>query len=124
MNTRKIFSLLAMLMYVVTIWAQTNVSTDQELRDAIADKAIIKLTSGIVLSNKTLSIPEGTTVTIDLGGYTLNRRLTKRGESGGQVITVRKDATLNLSNGTLKGGGGVCNYGMYLLYYHYHCPTA
>ena len=61
MNTRKIFSLLAMLMYVVTIWAQTNVSTDQELRDAIADKAIIKLTSGIVLSNKTLSIPECTT---------------------------------------------------------------
>ena len=50
-------------------------------------------------------------MTIDLGGYTLNRRLTKRGEGGGQVITVRKDATLNLSNGTLKGGGGVCNYG-------------
>ena len=62
MNTRKIFSLLAMLMYVVTtLSAQTNVSTDQELRDAIADNANIKLTADIELSNSTLSIPECTT---------------------------------------------------------------
>lgn len=61
MNTRKIISLLAMLMYVVTTWAQTNVSTDQELRDAIADNANIKLTADIELSNSTLSIPECTT---------------------------------------------------------------
>ena len=109
MNTRKIFSLLAMLMYVVTTWAQTSVSTDQELRDAIADKAIIKLTSDIDLSNSTLSIPSGTKVTIDLGGYALDRKLTQRGEGGGQVITIREGATLNLSNGTLKGGwGGKC----------------
>ena len=106
MNTRKISSLLAMLMYIATTWAQTNVSNDQELRDAIADKANIKLTADIDLSNSTLSIESGLSVTIDLGGYTLNRRLTMRGDGGGQVITVREGATLNLSNGTLKGGWG------------------
>jgi hypothetical protein len=45
-------------------------------------------------------------VTINLNGHTLDRKLTKRGEGGGQVITVREGATLNLSNGTLKGGWG------------------
>ena len=103
---KKLLTLFAALFCVTTLSAQTNVSTDQELRDAIADKASIKLTADIVLSNKTLSIPEGTTVTIDLGGYALDRKLTKRGEGGGQVITVREGATLNLSNGTLKGGWG------------------
>ena len=53
---------------------------------------------------------------INLNGHTLDRKLTKRGESGGQVITVRKGAKLNLSNGTLKGGwggsgGGIVNEG-------------
>ena len=76
---KKLLTLFAALFCVTTLSAQTNVSTDQELRDAIADKASIKLTADIVLSNKTLSIPEGTTVTIDLGGYALDRKLTKRG---------------------------------------------
>ena len=112
----KLFALFAALFCVTTLSAQTKVSTDQELRDAIADKSNIKLTADIDLSNSTLNIAEGMTVTIDLGGYTLNRRLTKRGEGGGQVITVRKGATLNLSNGTLKGGwgrdgGGLVNEG-------------
>lgn len=116
MKKQKLTTLFAALFCVTTLSAQTNVSTDQELRGAIADKAIIKLTSGIELSNSTLSIPEGTTVTIDLGGYALDRNLTKRGEGGGQVITVREGATLNLSNGTLKGGwggngGGLVNEG-------------
>jgi hypothetical protein len=102
----RLFTLLFAMICATASWAQTTVSTDQELRDAIADKAIIKLTSGIELSNKTLSIPEGTTVTIDLGGFSLDRKLTKRGENGGQVITVRSGATLNLTGGTLKGGWG------------------
>ena len=112
----KLISFLFALICAITTWAQTNVSTDQELRNAIADNANIKLTADIDLSNSTLSIPEGTKVTLDLGGYALDRKLTKRGEGGGQVITVRKGATLNLSNGTLKGGwggngGGLVNEG-------------
>ena len=94
----------------------TLVTNDQELRSAITDGASIKLANDIDLSNSTLSIESGTTVTIDLGGHTLDRKLTERGEGGGQVITVREGATLNLSNGTLKGGwggnsGGIANEG-------------
>jgi len=102
------FWILALLCAVAQgAWAQTTVSTDQELRAAIQNNgANITVTADIDLSNSTLSIPSGTTVTIDLGGHTLDRKLTKRGEGGGQVITVRSGATLNLSNGTLKGGWG------------------
>ena len=117
MKTAKLFILMAVLICATTAWAQTSVSTDSELRAAIQDNgANITVTADIDLSNSTLSIPEGTTVTINLGGHTLDRKLTKRGEGGGQVITVRKNATLNLSNGTLKGGwgrdgGGLVNEG-------------
>ena len=94
----------------------TLVTNDQELRNAIKDGASIKLANDIQLSNSTLSIESGTKVAINLGGYALDRKLTKRGEGGGQVITVRKNATLNLKNGTLKGGwgrdgGGLVNEG-------------
>lgn len=94
-----------------------NVGTDSELRAAIAnDGANIIVTADIDLSNSTLSIASGTTVTINLGGHTLDRQLTQRGEGGGQVITVRSGATLILSNGTLRGGwggngGGIANEG-------------
>ena len=101
----------------MTAKAQTTVSTDSELRAAIQNNnANITVTADINLSNSTLSIESGKTVTIDLGGHTLDRKLTQRGEGGGQVITVRSGATLNLSNGTLKGGwggdsGGINNEG-------------
>ena len=100
-----------------TAGAQTIVSTDDELRTAIATGGSnITVTADINLSNSTLEIKENTAVTIDLGGHTLSRNLKWHGESGGQVITVRENATLNLSNGTLKGGwggsgGGIQNYG-------------
>ena len=134
MKTRKtlaIFALLAAVMMAATFTAcskddnpvnhkplneedATLVTNDQELRSAIKDGASIKLANDIDLSNSTLSIPSGTKVTINLGGFTLDRKLTQRGEGGGQVITIREGATLNLSNGTLKGGwggnsGGIAN---------------
>lgn len=106
MKRTKIFTLLAVLLCATTTWAQTEVSTDSELREAIkTGGADITVISDIKLSNSTLEIAAGT-VTIDLGGHTLDRELTKRGEDGGQVFTVRGGATLNLKNGTLKGGWG------------------
>lgn len=119
MKTIKLFTLLVALLCTTTsTWATDyNVGTDAELRAAIQnDGANITVTADIDLSNSTLSIATNTTVTIDLGGHTLDRNLTQRGENGGQVITVREDATLNLSNGTLKGGwggdsGGINNEG-------------
>jgi len=116
-NMKKILMTLALLCAVAQgAWAQTTVTTDQELRSAITGGASIKLGADIDLSNSTLSIESNTTVAINLNGHTLDRKLTKRGESGGQVITVRKGAKLNLSNGTLKGGwggngGGIANEG-------------
>ena len=84
------------------------IAEESVLRQALdlLDNFSMKLSNDIDLSNSTLSIPSGKTVTFDLGGFTLDRKLTKRGEGGGQVITVREGATLNLSNGTLKGGWG------------------
>ena len=101
-----------------TLSEATQVHDDAELRAAIkTDGANILVANDIDLSNSTLSIAEGTTVTIDLNGHTLDRKLTSRDwENGGQVITVRSGATLNLSNGTLQGGwggdsGGINNEG-------------
>ena len=107
MKKTKFFTLFAVLLCATTsTWAQ-SVSTDSELRTAIqVDGANITVTADIDLSNSTLSIASGTTVTINLGGHTLDRQLTQRGEGGGQVITVRSGATLILSNGTLRGGWG------------------
>ena len=115
--SRLIATLLAALLCTTVTWAQTTVTTDQELRAAVQINNVnILLANDIKLSNSTLEIKENRTVTIDLNGHTLDRKLTKRGEGGGQVITVRKGATLNLSNGTLKGGwggdsGGINNEG-------------
>ena len=111
----KLFTLFAALICATTTLAQTVVMNDKELRAAVQINNVdIKLGADIDLSNSTLSIER--TVTIDLGGHALDRKLTKRGEGGGQVITVRKGATLNLKNGTLKGGwggngGGLVNEG-------------
>ena len=90
-------------------WAEDiAVDDDSKLRAAIAkDGANITVTANIDLSNSTLNIAEGKTVTIDLKGHTLDRGLTAREwNTGGQVITVRNGATLNIKNGTLKGGWG------------------
>ena len=119
-KTKKIMKtklfLLMTLLGTTAVWAENySVNTDSELRAAIAtNNANITLTADIDLSNRTLEITDNRTVTIDLGGHALDRKLTKRGDNGGQVFTVRNGATLNLSNGTLKGGwggdgGGLCN---------------
>ena len=84
------------------------ITEERVLRKAleVLDNFSMKLSNDIDLSNSTLEIPSGKTVTFDLGGFTLDRKLTKRGEGGGQVITIREGATLNLSNGTLTMKGG------------------
>ena len=99
--------LTAIVAGVSALFAQTVVTTDAEIRAAVqVNNANIQFGADINLSNSTLSINEGLTVTIDMNGHKLDRKLTKRGEGGGQVITVREGATLNLSNGTLAGGWG------------------
>ena len=107
MKTR-LFSLSVAVFLLSTFsWAQTVVSTDAEIRAAIqVNNANIQLGADINLSNSTLSIPSDNTVTINLNGHKLDRKLTKRGQGGGTVITVRSGATLHISNGTITGGWG------------------
>ena len=105
----RFFIFLALLCVMAQMASATPivVSTDADLRAAVLiNHANIQLGADIDLSNSTLSIPADSTVTIDMNGHKLDRKLTKRGEGGGQVITVREGATLNLSNGTLAGGWG------------------
>lgn len=67
MNRIKIFILLAVLLCATTTWAQTKVSTDSELREAIkTDGANIIVMADINLSNSTLEIQAKKTVTINL----------------------------------------------------------
>ena len=56
-------------------WAQTEVSTKDELNSAITDGAYIRLTADIELSEK-LTINSGQTVTIDLNCHKLSRSTT------------------------------------------------
>ena len=92
----------------LTLQQLVKAASDADLRTAASfDGANIQLAGDIKMSNSTLVIGEGKTVTIDLNGKTLDRGLTSRDfDHGGQVITVRKGGTLNLSNGKLTGGYG------------------
>ena len=90
-----------------------SVGNETALRNAVANGGLHKLTKNISLS-ATLVIPQGKTVTLDLNGKTLDRGLTEY-QSGGSVIEVSPDATLNLIDTSMdKGGaitGGFSTYG-------------
>lgn len=95
------------------------ITEESILRKAIdrLDDVNFQLSNDINITNSTLVIPANKTVTIDLGGFKMDRGLKSREwNTGGQVITMREGATLNLSNGTLTGGwggngGGLANEG-------------
>ena len=92
-------------------WATDyNVSNETELRGAIENGANITLTQDITIGSA-ITFNDGITVTINLGGHTLNRNSTSDNRS--QVIGVFSGSTLNISNGTLTGGwggdGGIIN---------------
>ena len=114
--SKNLILLFVLFAFAQGVWAQTyiTVSNETELRNAITDGANILFTQDIPITS-VLEITGNKTVTLDLGGYTLDRGLTAQA-SYGQVITVRNGSTLNLSNGTLTGsyggdGGGIHNEG-------------
>ena len=81
-------------------WATDyTVSNETELRGAIENGANITLTQDITIGSA-ITVGNGQTVTINLGGFTLNRGCTSRGS---QVIGVYSGGTLYLSNGTVTG---------------------
>lgn len=94
-------------MIVQGAWAQTEVSTKDELNSAITDGAYIRLTADIELSEK-LTINSGQTVTIDLNYHKLSRSLTAN-ETYGMVIyvnggnlTITDETETNI--GSIEGG--------------------
>ena len=109
---RQLFLIIALLCAVAQgAWATDySVKNETELRGAIVDGANITLTQDITIGSA-ITFNDGITVTIDLGGHTLNRNSTSGNRS--QVIGVYSSSTLNISNGTLTGGwggdGGILN---------------
>ncbi len=101
--------------FAQSVWAQTHVSTEADLNEAITLGKSVVLDDDIQLES-CVSIPNAATLTIDLNEHTLSRNLS--GSSGtGQVISVEKGGNFTLKNGTIKGGrassgGGVCNEGV------------
>ena len=76
---KKRISILSVAVFLLsTLWAQepTVVTTDAEIRAAVqVNNANIQLGADIDLSNKTLEIPKNKTVSIDLNGHKLDRKL-------------------------------------------------
>ena len=119
MNTKPITSsfivraaLLLLTVFTTTgTWAQTTVSDEQQLLDAIADEANIQLAKDIKLS-KFLNI-NGITVTIDLNGHRLYRELSSS-SSNGHIFWVHANGNVssnltiedssNDNSGTIEGG--------------------
>ena len=92
-------------------WAQTSVSTAQQLSYAITDGANIRLTADILLSSY-LNI-NGMAVTIDLNGHRLYRNLNSSASDGhifwvhangnvGGHLTIDDSSTAK--SGTIEGG--------------------
>ena len=102
MKTRLAFLLIALLTWAQGVWA-TDVTTESELRSAIADGANIKLTADIALSNY-LGIDNGKTVTLDLNGHTVSRNSNSYSDLG-SVIRVEKGGTLTVKDSSGDNSG-------------------
>ena len=100
--------------------AVTTAGDETALRKAVNKGGDLKLTKSIMLTDS-LTIPSGKTVTLDLGGKTLDRGLAVCQERG-SVIIVEAGAKLTIKDssgkntGTITGGasfygGGILNHG-------------
>ena len=100
---------------ICTIKAQAaeispGVNTWSALQDAIANAGsgdMIVLNSDVTAaeSDIALSIPDGTVLSLDLNGHTINRNLTSPKGSDGAVIIVQSGAALTIKDSS-KGAAG------------------
>ena len=79
------------------------VHNEAELRAAVQKNNAQILFANDIATTGLLEIRDSRTVTINLGGYKLDRGCKSRGS---QAIVVRTGSTLNLSGGTVTGGWG------------------
>ncbi len=90
--------LLALIGAVQATWAQTTVTTEDELRTAVQSNRTVRLENDITLNNGRLVI-NSTTVTLDLNGHTLRRQMTAA-DADGQVIYIMQEE-VTMPNGQL-----------------------
>ena len=103
MKRNKLFLiLLTLIAFAQTAWAQTYVSNETDLRNAITNGANITLTANIELTNGTLEIGSDT-VTIDLNGHKLSRSLTENENYGMVIYNNGGNLTINDSSGDNSG---------------------
>jgi len=104
----KLFISLAALLYTTATWAQTPVTTEDELRAAIQNNsANITVTADIQLTDKLMI--DGKTITIDLNGHKLYRDPDLfASHPDANVINVSNGSNLTLtssvSGGSIEGG--------------------
>ena len=118
---KTLFLILALLLAVVQgAWAQTEVGTEQALKEAVSNNQSVKMTADIALGSR-LVIESGKNVTLDLNGHQLSRSLGGAADDG-NVVRVEKLGTLTVKDGSGTGsgtitggkainGGGICNHG-------------
>ena len=93
--------LVCVLAFSGAAFAQTNVSTEAELRAALSGGEDIVMTSDIKLDS-CLKIESGS-VTLDLNGYNLYRELSTAA-SDGSVIEISKNGSLTLLDSSADTG--------------------
>lgn len=107
MGKRLLIFMAALLTIAQGTWAQTEVSSESALNEALSGESpiSIKLTADITLKER-MAIPEGKTVTLDLNGHTLQRN-----EEGYHwyymVIHLLGNATLTVNDGSGNNSGKI-----------------
>lgn len=96
-----------LLAMVQGAWAQTEVSSESALNEALSGESpiSIKLTADITLKER-MAIPEGKTVTLDLNGHTLQRN-EENYHWYYMVIHLLGNATLTVNDGSGNNSGRI-----------------
>ena len=100
----------------VVLKLATNWASLQEQIDNTADGGTLRLTGDYqAKSDDTcLRIPGGKTITLDLNGFTLDRKNEGEAKENGSVIQVPPGASLTITgSGTITGGNGVSGGAVY-----------
>ena len=105
-------TVMTMLLWPVGVWGQeTEVSTWEELKTAMAAGGNIKLTADCIDPDKTsssyLNVPDGKTVILDLNSFTIDHGLTDDTDNGSVIInggTLTITDNSSAKTGAIKGG--------------------
>ena len=106
MKTKLSFMLALLCMVAQGAWAQTNVTTKEQLTAAITNGADIVLGADINLSDE-LTIDGSKTVTIDLNGHKLDRGLGTASSMSSGVIYIKSGSTLTINDGSGDNSGKI-----------------